>query len=232
MSIANLTTFDPSRNTFSFDSTLQSGILNAMNANSSEDEVNNSTMLPMPFPLPGTELGSALPILGGGDNPNSPANNVDSGEISMNQIRDFFGFSPIEGSMSLDPNALEAPSFSPIGSNPDGEEDGFSFNGIMSTIQNFSPIAFGIRNIIAPIRERINTAYEAYRERQRQASIAEGATSNATNANREAQSAQHDSLAEAFGNREGAGNHDSTGGPSGPSQGPGANATGNGNGLA
>jgi len=213
MSIANLTRFDPSKNTFSFDSTLQTGILDAMNANSSEDEVNNSTMLPMPFPLPGTELGSALPILGGGNNPNSPANTVDPGEISMNQIRDFFGFNQ-----------------TPEGE--EGEEDGFSFNGIMSTIQNFSPIAFGIRNIVAPIRNRINATYEAYKEKQRQASIAEGATSNATNSNREAQSAQHDSLAEAFGNREGIGGHGSTGSNSGPSAGPGANATGNGNGLA
>ena len=212
MSIANLTKFDPAKNTFSFDSTLQSGILNAMNQSQDPDPV-NSTFIPFPEinPIPG--IGVPPPFGGGGNNPNSPANTVDPGEISMNQIRDFFGFNQ-----------------TPEGE--EGEEDGFSFNGIMSTIQNFSPIAFGIRNIVAPIRNRINATYEAYKEKQRQASIAEGATSNATNSNREAQSAQHDSLAEAFGNREGIGGHGSTGSNSGPSAGPGANATGNGNGLA
>ena len=222
MSIANLTKFDPSRNTFSFDSTLQSGILNAMNQNSSEDEeVNNNTFLPInPFPLPGLNpVGNPVGGGGGENNPYSPANDVDSGEISMDNIRSFFGFNQ-----------------TPEGE--EGEEDGFSFDGIMNAFQTFSPVNFAIRNILSPVVDKINETYEAYRERQRQASIAEGATSAATDANRQAQQSQHDKLADAFANRTpgDGGNHGGTGNSGGPSQGPGAanagQGEGNGNGLA
>ena len=214
MSIANLTKFDPAKNTFSFDSTLQSGILNAMNQSQDPDPV-NSTFIPFPEinPIPG--IGVPPPFGGGGNNPNSPANTVDPGEISMNQIRDFFGFNQ-----------------TPEGEEGEGEEDGFSFDGIMNAFRNFSPVNFAIRNIVSPVVDKINETYEAYRERQRQASIAKGATSAATNANREAQQSQHDSLAASFNDRTGSGNHGSTGTSGGPSAGPGANATGNGNGLA
>jgi len=219
MSIANLTKFDPSRNTFSFDSTLQSGILNAMNQSQDPDPV-NSTFLPFPEinPIPG--IGVPPPFGGGGGdgNPYREQDNPVTGEITMDNIRNFFGFNQ-----------------TPEGEEGEEGEDGFSLDGIVGAFRNLSPVNFAIRNILSPVVDKINETYEAYRERQRQASIAEGATSAATNANRTAQQSQHDRLRDAFDQRDGPGNHGSTGDSSGgPSQGPGAsNATnGPGNGLA
>ena len=225
MSIANLTKFDPSRNTFSFDSTLQSGILNAMNQSQDPDPV-NSTFLPFPEinPIPG--IGVPPPFGGGGGdgNPYREQDNPVTGEITMDNIRNFFGFNQ-----------------TPEGEEGKGEEgeDGFSFDGIVGAFRNLSPVNFAIRNILSPVVDKINETYEAYRERQRQASIAEGATSAATNANRTAQQSQHDKLADAFANRTpGDGGNSSSGGSSsgGPSAGPGSASAGagqgNGNGLA
>jgi hypothetical protein len=214
MSIANLTKFDPAKNTFSFDSTLQSGILNSMNQ--SQDPI-NSTFIPFPEINPFPEIGVPPPFGGGGGdgNPYREQDNPVTGEINMDNIRSFFGFN----------QAAE-------GEEGEEGEDGFSFDGIMNAFRTFSPVNFAIRNIVSPVVDKINETYEAYRERQRQASIAEGATSAATNANRTAQQSQHDKLADAFNDRTGGGNHGSTGTSGGPSAGPGANATGNGNGLA
>ena len=151
MSIANLTKFNPAKNTFSFDSTLQSGILNAMNQNSSSDEeVYNNTFLPIE-PFPGLNpIGN--PIGGGGDNPYSPANNIDPGEISMDNIKSFFGFNQ-----------------TPEGEEGEEGEDGLGIDGIMGMVQNFSPVAFAIRNIVAPIRDLINEKYQAYKAKKTEA---------------------------------------------------------------
>ena len=218
MSIANLTKFDPAKNTFSFDSTLQSGILNAMNQ--SQDPV-NSTFIPFPEINPFPDIGVPPPFGGGGgNNPYRDEDNPVTGEINMDNIKSFFGFNQ-----------------TPEGEEGEGEEDGFSFDGIMNAFRTFSPVNFAIKNILSPVVDKINETYEAYREKQRQASIAEGATSAATDANRQAQQSQHDKLADAFANRTpGDGNNGNSGSSSsgGPSAGPGADSANNGpgNGLA
>ena len=107
MSIANLTKFDPAKNTFSFDSTLQSGILNAMNQSQDPDPV-NSTFIPFPEinPIPG--IGVPPFGGGGGNNPYRDEDNPVTGEITMDNIRNFFGFNKPEGEEG-----------------EEGEEDGF-----------------------------------------------------------------------------------------------------------
>ena len=112
-------------------------------------------------------------------------------------------------------------------------------NGNNGKTQPLKKVRIDDLQTFSPITDNQRKTYEAYRERQRQASIAEGATSAATNANRTAQQSQHDKLADAFANRTpGDGGNSSSGGSSsgGPSAGPGSASAGagkgNGNGLA
>ena len=216
MSIANLTKFDPSRNTFSFDSTLQSGILNAMNQSQDPDPV-NSTFIPFPEinPIPG--IGVPPPFGGGGGegNPYREEDNPVTGEITMDNIRNFFGFNKPEGEEG-----------------EEGEEDGFSLDGIVGAFRNLSPVNFAINNIVSPLVNKINEKYEAYQAEKKAKALAEGQTSKQTMANKN--QTMHDKLADAFANRTpgDGGNSNSGSSSGGPSAGPGANATGQGNGLA
>ena len=123
MSIANLTKFNPAKNTFSFDSTLQSGILNAMNES---QEPINSTFIPFPEINPFPQIGMPPPLMGGGGGDNNPYREEDNpvtGEITLDNLRSIFGFNKPEGEEGAE--------------GEEGEEDGF-FGGIVNAFRTLS----------------------------------------------------------------------------------------------
>lgn len=251
MSIANLTKFDPARNRFTFDAPLQSGILSNIPEQEVEDlGLVNSTFQPFPFPgLPGGTppplFPDASPVPGGGgpgglDAQRAALGNAEGYETFGDLVSDVtsgFGFFN-----KPDPFATAYTGLDNINiNNEEEEQQGFSFDGIMNTFRTLSPVNFALNNFVSPVVDKINTAYDQYRERQRQASIAEGRTSAATDINRQAQQTQHDKLAEAFANRTpggggggGGGSSSNSGGGTTGGMGPGASnaSRGPGNGLA
>ena len=205
MSIANLTKFDPARNRFTFDAPLQSGILSNIPEKEVEDlGLVNSTFQPFPFPgLPGGTppplFPDASPVPGGGGPGGLNAQRAALGNAEgyetfgdlVSDVTSGFGFFK-----KPDPFATAYTGLDDININNE-EEDGFSFDGIMNAFKNLSPVNFALRNIVSPVVDKINTAYDNYKANKMKKEIPKPTVSSQVMANKNV--AMHDKLKEAFG---------------------------------
>jgi len=206
MSIANLTKFDPARNRFTFGAPLQSGILSNIPEKEVEDlGLVNSTFQPFPFPgLPG---GTPPPLFpdpspvpgdggpGGLDEYRGALGNAEGYETFGDLVADVksgFGFFN-----KPDPFATAYTGLDNININPEqDDEEGFSFDGIMNAFKNLSPVNFALNNIVSPVVDKINTAYDNYKADKMKDEIDKGLISKQVMANKNV--AMHDKLKETF----------------------------------